>query len=40
MSSPCTRPECGGDIHTDGWGTPIRCPREPSDTPNSKENEA
>jgi hypothetical protein len=26
MSGPCPRPECGGDIHTDGWGTPIRCP--------------
>ncbi|MFI1166579.1 hypothetical protein ACH4UM_23985 [Streptomyces sp. NPDC020801] len=26
MSGPCTRPECGGEIHTDGWGTPVRCP--------------
>jgi hypothetical protein len=26
MSSPCPRPECGGEVHTDGWGTPIRCP--------------
>src|SRR5689334_16662879 len=26
MSGPCTRPECGGEVHTDGWGTPIRCP--------------
>lgn len=26
MSSPCARPECGGEVHTDGWGTPIRCP--------------
>lgn len=24
----CQRPECGGEVHTDGWGTPIRCPRE------------
>ncbi|MFD7999956.1 hypothetical protein [Streptomyces mirabilis] len=27
MSGPCPRPECGGQVHTDGWGTPIRCPR-------------
>ncbi|MFE8961728.1 hypothetical protein [Streptomyces iakyrus] len=26
MSAPCTRPECGGEVHTDGWGTPIQCP--------------
>jgi hypothetical protein len=26
MSGPCPRPECGGEVHTDGWGTPIRCP--------------
>ncbi len=26
MSGPCTRPECGGEVHTDGWGTPIQCP--------------
>jgi hypothetical protein len=26
MSGPCPRPECGGDIHTDGWGNPIQCP--------------
>ena len=26
MSRPCARPECGGAIHTDGWGTPIQCP--------------
>lgn len=26
MSGPCQRPECGGEVHTDGWGTPIRCP--------------
>ncbi|GGW15720.1 hypothetical protein GCM10018980_52060 [Streptomyces capoamus] len=23
--SPCPRPECGGDTHTDGWGQPTRC---------------
>jgi hypothetical protein len=27
MSAPCPRPECGGEVHTDGWGNPIRCPR-------------
>lgn len=27
MSGPCQRPECGGEVHTDGWGNPIRCPR-------------
>jgi hypothetical protein len=26
MSGPCPRPECGGEVHTDGWGNPIRCP--------------
>lgn len=26
MSGPCTRPECGGEVHTDQWGTPVRCP--------------
>jgi hypothetical protein len=26
MSGPCPRPECGGEVHTDGWGTPIQCP--------------
>ena len=26
MSGPCQRPECGGEVHTDGWGTPIQCP--------------
>src|SRR5689334_22694076 len=26
MSGPCPRPECGGEVHTDGWGTPVRCP--------------
>jgi hypothetical protein len=29
MSAPCPRPECGGEVHTDGWGTPIRCPHAP-----------
>ncbi|MCX5522175.1 hypothetical protein OG342_04740 [Streptomyces bobili] len=28
MSAPCTRPECGSTIHTDGWGKPTRCPHE------------
>jgi len=28
MSGPCQRPECGGEVHTDGWGAPIRCPHE------------
>lgn len=26
MRSPCTRPECGGEIHTDPWGVPVQCP--------------
>ncbi|MFE9124997.1 hypothetical protein ACFYOF_06175 [Streptomyces sp. NPDC007148] len=26
MTGPCPRPECGGEVHTDGWGTPIQCP--------------
>jgi hypothetical protein len=26
MTGPCQRPECGGEVHTDGWGAPIRCP--------------
>jgi hypothetical protein len=26
MSRPCTRPECGGEQHTDPWGTPVQCP--------------
>jgi hypothetical protein len=26
MSGPCIRPVCGGEVHTDGWGTPIQCP--------------
>lgn len=26
MTGPCQRPECGGEVHTDGWGTPIQCP--------------
>jgi predicted Zn-ribbon and HTH transcriptional regulator len=30
MSAPCQRPECGGEVHTDGWGTPIRCPQQTS----------
>lgn len=25
----CERPECGGAVHTDGWGNPIRCPHPP-----------
>lgn len=33
MSAPCPRPECGGEVHTDGWGTPIRCPRERTESP-------
>ena len=28
MSGPCARPECGGEVHTDPWGTPVRCPLE------------
>jgi hypothetical protein len=28
MTGPCSRPECGGDTHTDGWGNPIQCPRD------------
>jgi hypothetical protein len=28
VTTPCPRPECGGEVHTDGWGTPIRCPHE------------
>lgn len=27
MSRPCARPECGGEQHTDLWGTPVQCPR-------------
>lgn len=27
---PCAHAECGGEIHTDGWGNPVRCPNEPS----------
>jgi hypothetical protein len=23
---PCARPECGGEVHTDPWGTPVQCP--------------
>ncbi|MBD9700622.1 hypothetical protein IHE56_00655 [Streptomyces sp. ID01-12c] len=23
---PCARPECGGELHTDPWGTPVQCP--------------
>jgi DNA-directed RNA polymerase subunit RPC12/RpoP len=30
MTAPCPRPECGGEVHTDGWGTPIRCPHKAS----------
>jgi DNA-directed RNA polymerase subunit RPC12/RpoP len=30
MTAPCPRPECGGEVHTDGWGTPIQCPHEAS----------
>lgn len=26
MSSLCSRPECGGEQHTDQWGTPVLCP--------------
>ncbi|MEU1443267.1 hypothetical protein [Streptomyces mirabilis] len=26
MTGPCQRPECGGEVHTDGWGNPIQCP--------------
>lgn len=26
MSRRCTRPECGGEQHTDPWGTPVQCP--------------
>ncbi|MDX2697109.1 hypothetical protein [Streptomyces ipomoeae] len=30
---PCTRPECGGELHTDPWGTPVQCPHtEPAAT--------
>ena len=25
MSSPCARPECGGEVHTDPWGKAARC---------------
>ncbi|MYS15154.1 hypothetical protein [Streptomyces sp. SID4982] len=28
MSGPCERPECGGVVHTDPWGTPVLCPHE------------
>lgn len=28
MTGPCPRPECGGEIHTDGWGNPTQCPRD------------
>lgn len=28
MTGPCPRPECRGEAHADGWGTPVRCPRE------------
>jgi hypothetical protein len=28
MTGPCSRPECGGETHTDGWGNPIQCPRD------------
>ncbi|WP_199546574.1 hypothetical protein [Streptomyces sp. N35] len=31
MTGPCTRPECGSEVHTDGWGNPTRCPHEPVD---------
>ena len=30
MSGPCSRPECGGEVHTDGWGNPVRCPHAPA----------
>lgn len=30
MTGPCQRPECGAEIHTDGWGNPIQCPRDDS----------
>lgn len=26
MSGPCSRPECGGEQHTDPWGVPVQCP--------------
>lgn len=26
MRPPCARPECGGEQHTDPWGTPVQCP--------------
>jgi hypothetical protein len=26
MSRRCVRPECGGEQHTDPWGTPVQCP--------------
>jgi hypothetical protein len=25
-ADPCARPECGGEQHTDLWGTPVQCP--------------
>lgn len=29
MSGPCRRPECGSEVHTDPWGTPVQCPHAP-----------
>jgi hypothetical protein len=40
MSGPCPRPECGGEVHTDGWGTPIRCPHACSHTLNEMPHDA
>ncbi|MFI8351346.1 hypothetical protein [Streptomyces sp. NPDC085596] len=28
MSGPCERPECGGVVRTDSWGTPVLCPHQ------------
>jgi hypothetical protein len=27
----CARPECGGEVHTDPWGTPVQCPHAEPD---------
>lgn len=30
-AGPCARPECGGEQHTDPWGTPVQCPHAEPD---------
>jgi hypothetical protein len=29
QATACSRPECGGEIHTDQWGTAVRCLHQP-----------